>query len=75
MLTKDGEDDDDDLAGFSNLADAANKADECQDMQRQSELTSISAEIRRVMDWLLGIAITSVTLGAVDLDSLRCQMF
>ena len=27
------------------------------------------------MDWLLGIAITSVTLGAVDLDSLRCQMF
>ena len=44
VLTKDGEDDDDDLAGFSNLADAANKADATCDPPRH--------------DWLLDIAIT-----------------
>ena len=50
MLTKDGEDDDDDLAGFSNLADAANKADAtCGDGLLPLELTSVSGEISRVM--------------------------
>lgn len=50
VLTKDGEDDDDDLAGFSNLADAANKADAtCGDSLLPLELTSVSGEIRRIM--------------------------